>query len=302
MSRNKKNKRVRRTITRGNVRRPYDTGETIEDLEARLATGGAPTLPVEAGATVQVAREHIKVAEKAFQWRVPKRNQIPSDDHILTLARAIQRGDEMPPILVFPVGRDFYVMDGHHRLAAYDSAGWSKAIPAQVFTGSLREAERAALRSNNKDKLSLTREDRTEAAWRLVRQRDPQDSIKSIMQDTGASKGTVNTMRATLEKLAELGNSPEDINDMSWGKARWNAKGGREDHEHADWIEAEADKLVEDILRFKLGTRLTKNTDVTALALAKLNPALPDALMAEWAPEPEFDPHEKDPANPDITF
>jgi ParB-like chromosome segregation protein Spo0J len=74
-------------------------------------------LPAEAGVTVQVAREHIKVAENAFQWRVPKRNHIPSDDHILTLARAIQRGDEMPPILVFPVGRDFYVMDGHHRLA-----------------------------------------------------------------------------------------------------------------------------------------------------------------------------------------
>lgn len=136
----------------------------------------------------------------------------------------------------------------------------------------------------------------------MVRQRDPQDSIKSVMQDTGASKGTVNTMRATLEKLAELGNSPEDIKDMSWGNARWNAKGGREDHEHADWIEAEADKLVDDILRFKLGTRLTKNTDVTALALAKLNPALPDALMAEWAPEPEFNPHENDPENPDITF
>jgi hypothetical protein len=137
----------------------------------------------------------------------------------------------------------------------------------------------------------------------LVRQRDPQDSIKSIMGDTGASKGTVNTMRATLEKLEELGNSPDDIKAMSWGKARWNAKGGREyDHELEDWIEAEANKLVDDILRFKLGTRLTKNTDVTALALAKLNPRLPDALMAEWAPEPEWDPHENDPDNPDISF
>jgi hypothetical protein len=50
--------------------------------------------------------------------------------------------------------------------------------------------------AKNRDKLSLTREDRTEAAWRLVRQRDPQDSIKSITQDTGASKGTVNTTDA----------------------------------------------------------------------------------------------------------
>jgi hypothetical protein len=118
----------------------------------------------------------------------------------------------------------------------------------------------------------------------------------------GASKGTVNTMRATMEKLEELGNSRKDISGMSWANARWNAKGGREDHEHADWIEAEADKLVDDIRRFKLGTRLTKNTDVTALALAKLNPALPRALMVEWGPEPGFDPHENDPDNPDISF
>src|SRR5262249_52778644 len=150
-------------ITRGSVKRPTDTGETIETLEAQLATAGARALPAKPGAIVQLGRRYIKVAEKAFQWRMPKRNQIPSDDHILALARAIQRGDEMPPILVFPLGRDYYVMDGHHRLAAYDNAGWSKAIPARVFTGSLRQAERVALRSNNKDKLSLTREDRTEA-------------------------------------------------------------------------------------------------------------------------------------------
>src|SRR5713226_5935721 len=104
----KKNARARRTIMRGNVRRPSDTGETIDALEARLATAGAPTLPVKPSAPAQLRRTFIKVAEKAFQWRVPKRNHIPSDDHILTLARAIQRGDEMPPILVFPVGKDFY--------------------------------------------------------------------------------------------------------------------------------------------------------------------------------------------------
>lgn len=296
----KKNVRRRRTIQRGNVRRPSDTGETIDVLEARLAAAGAPTLPAKPGAAVGLIRKYIKVAEKAFQWRVPKRNLIPSDDHILNLARAIKRGDEMPPILVFPIGRDYYVMDGHHRLAAYDNAEWTKAIPAQVFTGSLKEAERVALRSNNKDKLSLTREDRTEAAWRLVRQDHPQDSIKSIMEDAGVAKGTVNTMRATREKLKELGNSPEDIKGMSWEKARWNAKGGREDHEHSDWIEAEADKLVADIQRYKLGARFTKNTDVTALALAKLNPGLPDALMAEWAPEPDF--NSDDPMDEDVPF
>jgi hypothetical protein len=265
--------------------------ETTDGLQKRLAAAGAPVLPKTPGATVQIRRNHIKVAEKVFQWRIPKRNRIASDDHILNLARAIQQGNDMPPILVFPVGTDYYVMDGHHRLAAYITARWSKAIPAKVFTRSLKEAERTALRANNKDKLPLTREDRTAAAWRLVRQNHPQDSIKSTMEDAGVSKGTVNAMRDTRKKLLQLGRNAEEINGMSWGKARAEAKGECTDYDQEAWIEAEADKLVEDILRFKLGARFTRNTDVTAMALAKLEPTLPDALMAEWAPEPEFDPH-----------
>lgn len=284
-----KKARTRRTLTRGNITRPSDTGETIEALEARLATAGAPTLPAERGATVQITRKHIKVAEKAFQWRVLGRNRIPSDDHILELAQAIQRGEQMPPITVFPVGQDYYVMDGHHRLAAYDMVNWAKPIPAQVFTGSLRDAERAALRANNKNKLPLNRDDRTAAAWRLVRQKDARDSIRTIMLDTGVGKGTVNNMRDVLKNLEDAGYPPEEIRRSSWNRARQVANGSAESQQHEDWIEAEAQKLVDAILNAKLGARLLKNTDITALALAKLSPDLPNALMAEWAPEPEID-------------
>lgn len=290
--------RPRRTLRRESVRRPRDTYETLEELEGRLAATKATVLPETTDTPVSLDRKRIKVAERAFQWRVPQRNQIPSDDHILNLARAILRGDEMPPILVFPIGRDCYVMDGHHRLAAYDNAKWTKPIPAQVFLGTLRGAERAALRANNKDKLPLQREDRTEAAWRLVRQKYPQDSIRTIMEDSGASKGTVHNMRDALRKLEEQGCNSEEIKQMTWNKARLKANGSPEQADLEDWIENEAQKLLNDILRFKLGTRFTKNTDVTALALAKLNPGLPDALMAEWAPEPDLnapvDPDEND--------
>jgi hypothetical protein len=119
------------------------------------------------------------------------------------------------------------------------------------------------------------------------------------MDDTGVAKGTVNTMRKVMRKLDELGHGPEASN-ISWSKARHLAKGDSEYAEHGDWLEAEADKLVDDIVRFKLGACLTRNPDITALALAKLNPGLPDALVAEWAPEPEFDPHE--PGEEDLIF
>jgi len=289
----KKTRTARRTLKRVNVKRPLDTGETIETLEERLVSTPTPKGGPEPRTTFQLERNRIKVAGRAFQWRIPKRNQLPSDDHIFTLARALQRGDKLPPILVFVVGEDFYVVDGHHRLAAYDTLGWKKTITAEVFVGNLRDAERAALRGNNRDKLPLTPEDRTEAAWRLVRQKNERDSIKTIMEDTGASKGSVNNMRAALAKLEEQGHTADDIKGFSWSTARRKAENTPEDKDHGDWIEAEAQKLVDDILRYKLGARLTKNPDVTAVALLKLNPALPEALMAEWAPEPAFDPNDE---------
>jgi ParB-like chromosome segregation protein Spo0J len=40
-------------------------------------------------------------------------------------------GTPLDPILVYLVGERFYVMDGHHRLAAYDTAKWTGNIPVR---------------------------------------------------------------------------------------------------------------------------------------------------------------------------
>jgi phage gp16-like protein len=84
---------------------------------------------------------------------------------------------------------------------------------------------------------------------------------------------------------------PEDLQALSWSQAQMRAKGITEDKEHGDWLEVEADKLVADIVRAKLGTRLTKAPDITALALAKLNEGLPAALVEMWREEHAFDPY-----------
>ena len=151
-------------------------------------------------------------------------------------------------------------MDGHHRLAAHDMAG-RKAIEAEVFTGTLKEAARAALRANNKNQTNMSKRDRLEAAWRLVKQEDPEDSIATIANDCGIAKSSVDNMRAALRTLkqmknaeGELRHSAEDIRDLSWNTARFRAKNPDEEMpEREDWLEAEAQKLVNDIVRFKLG-------------------------------------------------
>jgi ParB-like chromosome segregation protein Spo0J len=296
----KKNTQRKRTFTRSDIKTPADTYESIGDLAARLKSEGQPVLPENASAGTVLERDTIRVAEKAFQWRLPKRNMVPRHDVIYDMARALRDGFKLPPITVFAVGAAFYVIDGHHRLAAYDTASVSK-IPARVFTGTLEEAERFALRSNSRDKIPMGKADKLEAAWRLVRQDKAVDSIASIAKDAGIAQSTVSNMRSVLRKLRELEVPKEDIGEMSWNRARGRAQGITENAELEDWREAEAQKLVDDIARAKLGGRLTKSPDITAIALAKLNNGLPQALMAEWT-EPAEIPYDPDDKTPDYDF
>jgi phage gp16-like protein len=286
----------RRTISRQGITRPDDTDETLSDIAKRLIqkqpAQRAASKAAAKETVVFLKRSRICVAARAFQWRRFGRNLVPSDDHILDLAKAVQRGDQLPPILVFPVLGSFYVVDGHHRLAGYDTARWKKDIPALIFSGTLEDAYRAALAANNVNKLPMNLNDRTHAAWTLVKKGDPRDSIASTAKLSKVSTGTVDNMRRVWRKLNDGSHGePHELQALSWSQAQMKAKGIPEDREHGDWLEAEADKLVSDIVRAKLGTRLTKNPDITGLALAKLNENLPAALVEMWRQEPAFDPH-----------
>jgi hypothetical protein len=258
----------------------------------------AKTASEQKAKSVLLKRSRIRVASNVFQWRRPKRNQIPSDDHIFNLARVVhERANALPPILVFPIGSDFYVVDGHHRLAAYDTAKWKEGIPAVVFEGSLEEAYRAAIRLNSKDKLPMSRDDKSSAAWTLVKLDDPRDSRASIMKDTGIGKGTVDNMRRVWKTLNDGHHGAlEDLMGLNWWQARRRAEGHPDLKEVDDWREEKADELVLALNRAKLAGRLTKDPDITALALAKLSSELPEQLIAQWNDETErpFDPQDKE--------
>jgi hypothetical protein len=291
-------KKARRKIMRQDIQRPRDTGETFEDIEKLVGKlpAGEALVTGTTGPTVNLARNSIRVASQVFQWRIPKRNMLPSDDHIFRMAQALlQQRKPLTPIIVFSVGEMFYVMDGHHRIAAYDTARWTKAIPAKVFQGSLEAAWRSALGRNSHDKLPMTQEDKTAAAWRVVKKADPRDSISGIMALTGVAKGTVNSMRAVWRTINDgKHGDAKELQALTWAKARRVAEGRQDDMELEDWRAREADELVKALHRAKLIPRLTRNPDITALALAQLAEGLPAALMAEWTEEEErpFDPHE----------
>lgn len=287
----------RRAITRAGITRPTDTGETVGDIAAKLAANAGAARKHAAGASVKLKLKDICVAEKVFQWRIPQYNMLPSDDHILDLAKAAQNIGALDPILAFPVADKYYVMDGHHRLAAYITAEWRRDIPAILFIGSLDEAVREALKRNTKNQLPMTTKDRREAAWRLVKEGKPgewPDSISETMALSGAGKGSVDRMRATWTKLlnGQYGDVTE-LKALSWGQAQAMLEGKEKQAFDKDsWLEERAQNLADDIVRAKL--HLAKDIEITALALEMLDPRLPAALMAHWAPPRPFDPNEID--------
>ncbi len=149
--------------------------------------------------------QDIHVADLAFQWR---EDRSQAHDHIRDLAASLQAQEEpLEPILVIPVGSRFFVVDGHHRLETYHAVGWDRPVPVKVFDGSVREAWVAGLEQNNKSKLSLSREDKYEAAWRLTKIQKSDGgyafSKTKTRQLTSVSDGTISTMRRLWEKHGE---------------------------------------------------------------------------------------------------
>ncbi|TYO67577.1 hypothetical protein FXV83_05295 [Bradyrhizobium hipponense] len=283
----------RRAITRAGIKRPTDTGETVERIAAKLAANaGGARKHAAAGAVVKLALKDIRVATQVFQWRSP--GIVPSDDLIFDMAKATQNTGALDPIVVLPVADEYYVIDGHHRLAAYKTAGWKGHIPAIVFGGSLDEAVREALRSNSKNKLPMTAKERTEAAWRLVKLGKPgewPDSISDTVALCAVGKGTVNRMREAWTKLHS--GQYEGIADLSWRQAIAKLDGKEQQaFDEASWLEERAQNLANDIERAKL--HLSKNPEITALALEMLDPGLPAELMALWEPRRPFDPTQVD--------
>jgi ParB-like nuclease domain len=222
-AKNPAKQRPPKLLTRRNLIKPADTNETHGDVQRALTNAKGLS---ELKGKLNLSRDSIVVAEHVFQWRLLDTDVANREDHILDMANVIADGGKpLEAILVLPVGDRFYVIDGHHRLAAYDTAQWSKAIPAMVFGGTLPEARREALRLNSRNKLPMTKDDKQEAAWRLVKQGLGREQIHEW---TGASTSNVSKMKAKLIKLKDRGRTTEDLEALTWTQARgdWEPEDG----------------------------------------------------------------------------
>ncbi|WP_338241611.1 ParB N-terminal domain-containing protein [Aurantiacibacter hainanensis] len=165
--------------------------------------------------------DEINQAPAVFQVRYDSLAFSPgqSAKHVENLSKAIRSDGALDPVSVAAFGNKWYLLDGHHRIEAYQRTGWHAAIPVRPFTSPERGlprvlwAQSLSLAENKKDRLNISGADRQDAAWRAVLQ--DFGSISEIASMGGVSRRQVSNMRQAKTALLEAGHKLPRL--MSWG-------------------------------------------------------------------------------------
>jgi len=122
-----------------------------------------------------------------------------------------------PIVFIRLLDGSFIVIDGHHRYTAALSLGWSE-VNALEFTGGWPEAMTLSVKANLEIKRSLTRDQKSDAAWQLVAV--PVSLAKSalaLLCQVGPA--TIGRMRAVYRQLLTLYPEPPS-NLLFWHEAQ----------------------------------------------------------------------------------
>jgi len=102
--------------------REAGVGPALQSFAAATARAGALTRRLPRPQTVEVARIIGSVGrahELAADFRPPRRTRRDNDDQRLArIHQAMARGERLPAVELYQLGSGYYVLDGHHRVAA----------------------------------------------------------------------------------------------------------------------------------------------------------------------------------------
>jgi ParB-like nuclease domain len=267
------------------AKRAHNWTDTVKELQARIAAGTTSAPDV-----TDLAISDLEIIEDVFQHR--SGNQARSGQHIDSLVKSLRnrKGVALDPVVVFWVGDGWVLVDGHHRLNAYEEHGRTEPVPVTVFKGTLDEAICEALRGNSRDKLSMGRREKSEAAWRLV----IGTSLRTfqIVESSTISKVTVYKMNKARDEIRQKW--PETkLASLSWEDAQ-NYKGLASPEQQFDeeWQEKQSKDLANRLVRH-FGSNLGKQPEILWRAIEIYNGRLAEQLK-DWlgvAPEdyaPDF--------------
>ncbi|WP_029585299.1 ParB/RepB/Spo0J family partition protein [Bradyrhizobium sp. URHD0069] len=260
--------------------KPSDFIQALKEAEKVYATAEKPSEP---GQRVRLKVSEIMTDTSIFQPREFSYGWRDVDKgHVAKLAKAISISGELDPISVVKLWRgQWYVVDGHHRLAAYKDQKWKEPIECVWLSGeSLQAVTADALQVNNKVLLTLDNTTRQNAAWRYTLLGGL--SQKQVAVACNVSKRQVGNMRAVLKAFKEPGpvrdrlraRFPGGPTDADWLTALLTFNGATE--QTID-LEKKAQRLARS-LSSRMTNTLTKDLKIAARALAIYSPELVDHI------------------------
>ncbi|QSX78118.1 ParB N-terminal domain-containing protein [Agrilutibacter solisilvae] len=158
------------------------------------------------------------------------RQEQSSQSHIHDMCLYLKASSnvDLIPLHLASVDGALYVVDGHHRLAAYKRAKRAD-LPAQVETMTLRQASHASKLANVKyTKLEMRPEQKRDALWQHMAFITNNGSLglpkgvsqRSLQGQFGVALDTVQRMLARLPKV-EPGEFPKEHCDAITGFPHW---------------------------------------------------------------------------------
>jgi hypothetical protein len=262
-------------------KRPRTWIDCKEILQARISAGTEPPPEV-----TELATADIEIIEEVFQHR--SGNQASSGQHIDALVKSLRnrKGVALDPLVVFWVGDSWVLVDGHHRQHAYEAHGRAEPVPVKVFQGTLDEAICEALRGNSRDKLSMGRREKSEAAWRLV----IGTSLRTfqIVESSTISKVTIYKMNKARDEIRQKW-PDTPLARLSWEDAQnYNGIAYPEQQFDEEWQEKQSKDLANRLVRH-FGSNLGKQPEILWRAIEIYDGRMAEHLK-EWlgvAPEDE---------------
>lgn len=277
-----------------------DMLEARRELEESISKG--KPAPSSEGLPKALHLQHIREKRALFQHRTPQ--AFASEAHVKELSKAPLAGNTLDALTVFWDGSGWVLIDGHHRLAAYRKAGWSKEIPVRCFPGTLDQAIGHAGKANAGAKLMMSRSEKQGTAWRLVC--CTKLSRAATVASSCVSDGVVAEMRRVRDRLMiGLGRPLDEVAALTWWQAQREAAGSTQEAEMID-LEAHIEKEAQDIankLVKALGKSQQLRRGVLARALEIYDGSLQGYLREQWGdgePDEGLGDDPDQPRNPDF--
>jgi hypothetical protein len=224
-----------------------NSGTAEDAVSAKTATieriaNGAPPPPKPARLPVD---QIVRIPE-IFQPRSSSAQGHKSAAHVndlstgIDIAREVDKGAKMEPVLVFWVGDAWACLDGHHRLAAIDKkrrrlGGKVPTVAVEVFSGTVDAAMLESTRRNSRNKLPMEGRDKSERAWQLLL--TGTGTHREISEVCGVATKTLQRMAKVLREEGSNPDRMEALRGLAWWQVllmgRKEAEPGTSDRERA---------------------------------------------------------------------